>query len=361
MDSIDSDDVDSDYLSEEFYVASDRQSLLDSDLANITISLNEKTISVKATGDGQTRNATLKKRADNSRRPRIPDAPRSDVFDTIGANQFEELLRQVSCSAQVRETKTEEDMKVNQIHFYKNESSATSVNRFCGSLSVLAGLSLDLSIISADVPALKVFCSKFRDQDIILFQDKTRLHISDKSFSNVLSFSRVQSNKPSFSILSADGFATTVHADRDKFSKAMKWATMTIEGTQRLTVKTVTDDGGAMLFFHGNTEISRFPVEILEGEGVNSDFPVLILEKITSFVDSEKIRFRFGHKALPTMLEISDPEVSEVNSRHFLQSMVVREKTLDEFRTEITPFTDEIPGEQALCLQRDARPSDLRQ
>ena len=318
------DSLDSDYKSEEFYVAADRQTLLDSDLSTITISVGDKGISVRAEGDGQTRNATLKKRSDNSRRPPIPTAPDLSSAVRVKARLFEELLRQVSCSAQVKETKTDEDMKVNQVHFYSQHGCAMSTARFFGSAAMLPGLGLDLSVVSADLPTMRAFCSRLSDADVLVHQDKSHMYLGDPQTGSFLCFSRVASNKPPFSLLSEDGYDVVVHADQAKLVKALQWANMAIEGTQRLSIRAAD---GLMEFKNGSQEVSQLPVEIPVGTELKGDFPVRILQSVVGYFGEGNVALKYGHRDLKTVLEISEaapPEPSAVRARHFLQSMKER-------------------------------------
>lgn len=323
-----SDVSDGPYRSDEFYVASDRQSLLDSDLDTITVSVTDKGVSVRAEGDGQTRNATLKKRADNSRRPPIPTFPDMTGAATVRARLFEELLRQVSCSAQIRETKTEEDMKVNQVHFYPDRGCATSTARFFGSAAFLDGLALDLSVVSSDLPAMRAFCARLGDSEISVHQDKSHLYLGDPSTGAVLCFARVASKKPPLSLLADDGYDVVVHADQAKLLKALQWAGMVVEGTQRVTLSSSRSEGGQSVLEirNGTQEVSTMPVDVVHGQTLRADFPVRILQSVVGYTDGDTVVLKYGHRDLKTVMEVSSsaPDPSGVRSRHFLQSMVAR-------------------------------------
>ena len=318
----DVEDVDGDYESEEFYITSDRQTMLDSDLPTITLTVDSKTIRVRAEGDGQVRNATLKKRSDTSKRQPIPKFPDINNARAFSSKDFEDLLHQVSCSAQVKETKTEEDMKVNQVHFYPEVSSATSDARFFQSQVELFGLNLDLSIISSDIPLIRTFCAKNPDSDILIFQDNSHLYLSDLEHRSIVCFSRIVSNKPEFEVIKQE-CPCVIHVDRSKFLKALQWAAMTIEGTQRVSVSTLIDQS-VMILKHNGDELSRFPIDLISGDGVNGDYPVKILLGMINHINDDKIVLKYGH--YETVLEISGETARPVKSRHFIASMKVRKQ-----------------------------------
>ena len=109
-------EIDEQFESDEFYLLPDRTALFDVDLENITATLNAKSLSIKVHGDGKSRQANLKRRSTQSRRPSVPGFPDSEYI-SVNRKSLESALHQVSCSALVRETKTEEDMRINQVHF----------------------------------------------------------------------------------------------------------------------------------------------------------------------------------------------------------------------------------------------------
>lgn len=225
--------VDPDFQSPDYYVTMDRTALFDSDLTSVTVSINEKSMSVSATDGNQVRSASLKRKAVRSKRPSVPELP--DLSSTsVPAAAFEDLLHQVSCSALVKETKTEEEMRVNQVHFYAEGGYACSNARYYGSVVHLDGLGLDLSVVSADIPALRSFCAKATSDIVNVSQDKSRLYLVDPTSGSFLALSRVASKKPPLSILDPSGFKTILEVEHAQLLKNLGWAQLAIEGTQRL-------------------------------------------------------------------------------------------------------------------------------
>ena len=257
-----------DFVSDEYFLPSERQAFLDSELTAITLSITDKGMTVRTEGGKQSRTASIKKKAELSRRPPIPVRPTLVAASTLRACDFEELLRQVSCSALVRETKTEEDMRVNQVHFYPEKECAVANARFYASTAALPGMNIDLSIVSADLPLMKAFCSKFSDKSIQIGQNSKHLFIIDPATGSHVLFSRVVSNKPPFSMIPEDGHEIVMSIDRDQLSKTLGWAVMAIEGTQRLTLVANSDnsDGqGTIDFFNGKQEIGSMSVGFQKG------------------------------------------------------------------------------------------------
>lgn len=314
-----------DYQSEEHFLPSERQSFLDSELTSITLTVTEKEMKVKTDDGKQSRQATIKRKAELSRRPPIPIRPSLEGTTTFpSARDFEELLRQVSCSALIRETKTEDEMRVNQVHFYPEQSCAVANARFYATMATMPGMNIDLSVVSADVPLMKAFCSKLSDKSIQIGQDQTRLFLIDPSTNSYLIFTRVASKKPPLSLIPEDGHQIIVAIDRDQLAKALGWAALAIEGTQRLTlVANAEPDGkGVMEFLNGKQQISQIPVEFKLGKRLAADFPVKYLSGIVRYLGEGNACLKYSHPAAPTVLEIAEqtPE-GEVRARHFIQAM----------------------------------------
>src|SRR5271157_4860182 len=91
-----------DYESDEHFLPMERSAFLDSELTAISLSVTDKGMVIKTDGGKQSRQASIKRKAELSRRPPIPPRPPLVAAASFQAKDFEELLRQVSCSALVR-------------------------------------------------------------------------------------------------------------------------------------------------------------------------------------------------------------------------------------------------------------------
>jgi hypothetical protein len=320
--------IPSDFVSDEYFLPAERQAFLDSELTAITLSITDKGMLVRTDGGKQSRQATIKKKAELSRRPPMPARPTLVSSGTLKACDFEELLRQVSCSALVRETKTEEDMRVNQVHFYPDKECAVANARFYASTASLPGMNLDLSIVSADLPLMKAFCSKFSDKSVQIGQNQKHLFIIDPATNSHILFSRVVSNKPAFSMIPDDGHEIVMSIDRDQLAKTLGWAAMAIEGTQRLTIVASSDssDGqGTIDFFNGKQEIGSLSVGFQRGKKFTADLPVKYLVGIIRYLGEGNALLKYAHPTAPTVLEIVEQSKDGVfRARHFIQAMKER-------------------------------------
>ena len=323
------DGISDNYKSDEFYLMADRTALFDSDLDIISITVNDKSLSIAASGGDQVRQATLKKRSAVARRSPIPSITLPDSTNIFKASQFEDLLRQVSCSASIKETKSDEARRVNQVHFYPDKECAASNARYYASIAFLKGLDIDLSIVSDDLPLAKSFCAHCTGDDIRVCQDSLRMYLVDITTGSILALSKMAIAKPPVTILNQDEFSTVIEIDKIQLSKSLNWSVLAIEGTQRLNFKAIrgselTTDGIVELS-SGAQDLSKLSAKFNKGNGLQADFPVRFFSSIVSYMDDGKITLRHGHPTSPTILEISQENPDDVQSVHYIQSMKVKD------------------------------------
>jgi|HubBroStandDraft_6_1064221.scaffolds.fasta_scaffold331280_1 hypothetical protein len=312
--------IDQTYESDEYFLPVDKQSFLDSELTAVSLTISDKNISIKTESENQSRQATIKKKSELSRTPPIPIRPNFVAAATLQAHDFEELLRQVSCSAMIRETKTEEDMRINQVHFYSEHECAVANARFYATEASLPGLNIDLSLVSADLPLMKSFCSKLHDQPIKIGQTDKHLFLIDPNNSYIM-FSRVVSTKPAYKNIPVDGHEIVLSIDRNQFIKCLTWASMAIDGTQRLTLSANNSDN-IIEFHNGKQELGKMPVQFIIGNRFSADFPVKYLAGIVKYLGDGNAYLKYAHPELSTILEITEQiQDGTSKARHFIQAM----------------------------------------
>jgi hypothetical protein len=311
-------------VSADFFLHVDKSTILDSDLETVSISMKENTMTVKAEGSGQSRSATLKSRSMTSRRPKTPAVPSFDSVP-VKTKDLDWLLRQLSCSALVKETKTEDDMRTNQVHMYPDLQCAGSNATFYGTIVLTPGLSLDLSVISSDIPTIRAFCSSLPGEEVLIGQNKTHLFIVDRTSGSTLALGRVASSKPPFSCPDMSKFRTSFSVPKDVISRSLEWSSTAVEGTQRVTFDIRRPDpsspaGEAVL--SSKEELTRFPVSFVSGTGFCTDLPIRYLSSMISYIE-EDVVFHFGHEDSPTILGLSSGsgDRAPMRAMHFVNSM----------------------------------------
>lgn len=321
-----SSDVAPGYRSEDFYVTMDRVALFDTELETLSVTVGGKVLTIRAEGGGLCRTASLKPRSVRSRRPSVPGLPEAAPIMRADARPLDLLLKQVSCSALIRETKTEDDMRVNQVHFYSDPGCAVSVARYYGSVAYMPDISSDFSVVSSDVPLLRAFCTKTSGSSVTIHQDPDRIHVVDPSTGSSISMSRVASKRPPFSVLQDAGYACSASISGSSLIKCLDWASLAVDGTQRirLAVRPSSDGSGEVVLHNRSEEVSRLPCRVIHGDGFEADFPVRHLSTLVGYLDGDAV-LNFGHKDMPTVLCVqSSEDGGSVRARHYVQSMVSR-------------------------------------
>lgn len=313
------DGVGDSFLSDEFYVFVDKVAVFNTELDKLSICVNDESLDIKAFGGGQTRRSTLKKRSVKNKRPTIPELPRIETT-RLPKKLFDELLRTVSCSASIKEGKTEDDMRTMQVHFYPEGYAMTST-RYHASVSSYEGLSLDASIISADIPSIRSFISRVEGDGLLFGQDKNKIYFIDNDTKSFLSLSKVASDKPKFDFKQEE-YTTHVVVDQELLLKNLQWASLVVERTKRISVKAVkTGDSGSLILSCQKQEADGIPVDFRKGEKLDLDIPVDKLLHIVGFIDG-KVLIKYGHPSIPYMMEITSiSEDASVNSFHYIASM----------------------------------------
>ncbi len=323
-----------DYVSDEYFLSEDRKAILDVDSSDLEMSITAKGINLKIKSGENVKNAVIRKRPDNSRRPFVPRRLEAASGHKVLASSLEELFKHVSCSALVKDTKTEDDMRVNQVHFYSEFESAVSNARSHATLVKLPGLKVDSSIVSSDVPLLRTFCSKVgAGKDVVFGQTDEHVFAYDESTGDCVFAARVASKRPDypFSGMEASRFSTKVEVKGDAFHSNVSWAVTAVEGTSRITFSTERcgDGASSMALLADGEQVASFGVTILSGHGIHSDFHIGCVGKISPFLSRGRSILHYGHDLHPTMMCIEalspDPENAlPVEVFHFIRSMVNR-------------------------------------
>lgn len=306
------------------YISLDRIQILESGLESVSLSMSGNSMTITSDGGGQSRTAVLKSRAPGSRRPPIPSIPADVKLEhSIKSSELDWILRQLSCSALVKETKTDEDMRINQVHFFGDAKCSTSSTGYHVTAVRASNIDLDLSIVSSDIPAIRAFCTKCHGDVIVVSSNDKHIFFSDVRTNSFLALSRISSKRPALSLPDHDGFKNAFVADGQIVTQNAEWASMAIEGTQRVTfsVSRFADGSGEVKLIHGQ-ELSKFPVRFLSGEGFSADFPIRYISSVLSYIDGQ-VLFRFSHKDVETLLCISGyPDRNDgLSSSHYMQCM----------------------------------------
>lgn len=312
--------VPEDFQSDEFYIFLEKVGIFETELDSIKISVKDESLDIKTSGNGQSRKSSLKKRSVKSKRPDVPEFPNVDLQE-FSKSSFDELLRCISCSASIKDGKTEDDMRIMQVHFYDN-GYVVSSTRYHASVASVIGINLNTSIISADIPAIRSFLSKMDNDKISFGQDSNKIYFVDSNSRSFLALSKVAGEKPEFQPM-VDGFEDQIVIDRELLLRNLNWATLAIERTQRITIEANKsgDDSGNLVISFQKQEADGIPISVVKGNGFKIDVPLDKISHIINFIDNN-VSIKYGNPKSSTMLEISSGDNSgDVKCIHFITTM----------------------------------------
>jgi hypothetical protein len=302
-------------VDEEYYVSVDRLQLLESDLDECQITVSDKSVSFKFKGPQDSRSASLKKRNENSRRPKFPSLPFFNGSNQISKREFEFILKQVSASAQVKATKTDEDMRINQVHFYGHSNLAISNARFYASVIRSDKIDFDLSLVSSDLPLIRSYveshaeCSQFEDTSSVYF-------VAPQNTS-WLSVNKVAGEKPKDALPVLSDASCSITMTKESFKNLINWGEIAIEGTQRVTLSA---ESSLLKVMSGSNELASVSVAH-SGSNLNSDFPISVLSTISDHLDDNDVHISYGFESHPDILTISQSYSDQTFSKHYIRSM----------------------------------------
>lgn len=306
------------FESEDAYLSTERLSIIDPKSDSVTFNFADSGLTVKQ-GD---KSATIRKRSDASKKKRIRYFLPDKKF-SINAKKFDSILKAAGVSASVKDTKTEEQMKINQVHFYSKDHAIVSNSRFYASCVNYDELTVDLSVVSSDIPILRNFCQKVggENQVDVSFDDRS-LYLSDPITGSYIQSQRVKCSVPPYSHF-VDSYSVKCEVSPSLMKENLLWASTALEGTNRISFRAMNvgpDGKGYISISTPKEELCRFECKFISGNEIIADYPLNILSNVVSNFDSGTMTLKFGHSSVPTVLEI-EVDDGEVVGRHFIQSM----------------------------------------
>lgn len=315
-------DIDDDYRSEDYYLSSDRHSILEANLNSVVLTETDKGLSIKYEDGLNVRQAQVRKRADNARRSRADEIKFPEDGFPLNSRDFCKLLELVSCSALVGDTKTDQDMKMNQVHFFKKESCVYSNARTYASVAFMPGIPFDISIVSSDLPQIRSFCSKLSGDNVIIYFDDHKIYFSDELKTRLLTCTQVKTSRPPLTIYSEDEHEVELSCEPSVLNESINWAITSIEGTNKVGIKSVRQSEISFVELIGPTgQISRFEAIFTKGSSISVEVHIDKLSQLTRHIDGDIILIRTGHPILRDTIEVSNKVNSRVRVRHFLKCM----------------------------------------
>lgn len=307
-------DFDSEFDSDEAYLPYEKSLFLDGHNDSVTLSFDESYLNIKVKSNGSNKNARVPLRNNNTKRSKLPNKLVIEESHRIDKRVWSEVLSSLSFSAQVKNTKTDIEMRQNQIYFYGSENAAYSNARTYASCATHKSLDFSVSIISSDVPTIRSFLQR-GDSEQLVGTSNGNLFFSTSDGSSYVCFSRIINKFPNYKIPSEDGYKFSAVFNTEDWKKNVNWSVKAVEGSNKVLVRCSPE---SVTVLDGNKEIISFQPVSCDGEFsfyMNLD----ILVGISSVINSEHFSMFYSHSSMDNMIEFRD--TSEVLARHFFTAV----------------------------------------
>lgn len=302
------------FESDEAYLPYDKSLFLESQNDSVALVFDDRYLNIKVRSGSSNRSARVPLRNNDTKRGKLPAKIELTESNPIDKKTWSDVLSSLSFSAQVKTTKTDIEMRQNQIYFYGEEKSAYSNARTYASSASHESLDFSISIISSDVPTIRAYVQKGPDDQCVGVVDN-QLVFSATDGSSYISFSRMVNKFPPYKVPVPDGYKHSVELNTEEWKKNVNWSLKAVEGSNKIRVICTPESVSLM---DGPKELVSFPSLDCSGE-FSFDTNLEILIGISSVINSDKFDLFFSHPTLDNMIEFRDR--GPVMARHFFTSV----------------------------------------
>ena len=299
----------------EFILPMDRISVLESDLEQVEVYTTDKGLNLKSFNDKVTRNSVIRKRSESSKRPDPKRHDKSDDVMVIDSKELDNLLKGISCSASIKDTSTEEDMRINQVYFSSKNKLLYANARYYASYVLNDLITKDFSVVSADIPYIRAFCSRVH-APIRIKKDSSFIYFVDDQSDTYLYVSLVPFANPNIDTPEVSESDVYFEVEYEEYKKALRWVQVTLDGTSRVSLSL---KNSVLSFRNGNIDLTSIPTSNSSGD-FSADFPIKVLVTICDYIFDQDIEMRYDIKNLPGVIALSQSSGLST-CHHFLRSM----------------------------------------
>ncbi len=218
----------------DIYIHVDRVSVL-SQNDDADFFFDEKSINLSYKSKSSVKNTYIRYRDELSKRTPMP-ADKIRTGDEYKIKELTRVLGQMMFSSSSDTTKTEEDMRINQV-FFLSSGAVVANSRFNASVGRMDCIKSDFNVVSSDIPLILSFLSKLNDDIVIVSSsDKELVFIDRSTNSSLLLYKVVCKSSHNFSGFIESDFVNSITIDRQALKEFMSWSETSIEGTKKLTI-----------------------------------------------------------------------------------------------------------------------------
>lgn len=306
--------VSSDIENSEFLLPVDRSGVVDISTVGCKLSVLPKGLNLKYVTEGNTRNANIKRRAESSRKTRTPALPEFNGAITIRKDDLDFILRHLSASAQIKNTKTEEDMRINQVFFNASKNEAVANARYYATSVKSTLIDFDLSVVSSDIPIIRSFIDNFDVIDIVRAHDS--IYLMDKPRESWLRINNHRSDAKYGALPTVDIPSHSFHVQKESLKDMVKWSTLTVDGSQRVSINLV---GDLLRILSNSNELAATKVHDSMG-GFTADFPLSVLATVVDYLDDGNILIGYSFDGAPDIITLTQANTNST-AVHYIRSM----------------------------------------
>lgn len=259
-------------ITEEYFLPMDRSVIIDAALDKCDLNITEKGAKITFSSDGVSKSALLKKRnADPKKAPTI-DKPWKDGAQIYDAEALSFILRASACSAQVKETKTDEDMRINQVYINGQDGVAVTNARYFASQVRSEHIKTNLCVISSDIPIMVAFLDRIKSV-VKVYDLNKKVVVSSEDDSSWITFNKIVGSINKASVLPDYLGSGSVSFTKDMLKECIRWVEAAVDGTQRITLNI---DGDHLRFLSNGSEIASTRISNSSVQ-YKADLPIKIL------------------------------------------------------------------------------------
>lgn len=240
----------------------------------------------------------------------------SEEWDLVADTKKEDFLNvldHLEASASVKDTKTEEDARINAVYF--RPSFSFSINRHTASVAPAVALKT-FSIPSLDYSVIRSFVDKLdNNENVKIYQSPSYMKIGQDRY--WLYLTRIASREPNFSRLE-DNFSFKFTTSVSALKSLVKWSEYNAEASSYMTLHMENDQCEFKTKFKSLGSIKGK----IHGEPFSVNLPSKGFVSLIEYLYGEEVNLNYSHVKMPTIFNLStNIDGASSSQDHYIQSV----------------------------------------
>jgi hypothetical protein len=179
-----------------------------------------------------------------------------------------------------------------------------------------------MSLVSADIPYVRNLCARCKS-DVLLAQDESNIYIQDDVSKSWMHVQKVVCAKPTGKLIKVDESRISFTIDSEVFKSISKWLSNSLDSTQRVTFRVVSDEDGYLFKTISVTGVELTSNRIDGSSEWSADFPISVIQIIADHLHDGPVNVYYDIPELSGVLIVGQ-KTQEMTANHFLRSMKPR-------------------------------------